>query len=122
MTSFEFGPRSNAMAPLTRASSIALALSGMLLASSAAVAADGIRIAAVYENTSDAFWGSYMCGAKAQASKLGITLEVTSQATADGAKLAAALDTALLTEPNAVIVNPIDPAPWTTKIASLMQS
>lgn len=83
---------------------------------------EGIRIAAVYENTSDAFWGSYMCGGQAKADELGVTLEVTSQATADSSKLATALDTALLTEPDAVILNPTDPAPWSTKIASLMDS
>ena len=94
----------------------------LLLAGTSAFALEkaDIRIAAVYENTSDAFWGSYMCGAKAKAAELGIKLEVASQATPDSAKLATALDTALLTAPLAAIVNPIDPAPWSTKIASLM--
>ncbi|MGM7774685.1 sugar ABC transporter substrate-binding protein [Arthrobacter sp. KNU-44] len=79
-----------------------------------------VTIAGVYENTSDAFWGSFICGGKATAKKLGVDLQVSSIPTADNAKLSQTLDTALLTNPEGVIFSQTDSAPWGTKVKSLM--
>lgn len=81
-----------------------------------------LTIAGVYENTQDAFWASFVCGAQDTADKLGVKLQVTTLPTADNAKLTTAVDSAMLTEPDGLVVNPIDPASWDTKIGELMKS
>lgn len=83
-------------------------------------AAGPLSIAGVYENTQDAFWGTFLCGAQQKAADLGLNFTPFTNATADNTKMATMLDSALLTDPDAVIFNPIDTTPWETKIKSVM--
>ena len=79
-----------------------------------------LNIAGVYENTSDAFWGTFICGAQAKAKEMGVDLTVSSITTADNAKLSTTLDTALLANPDGVVFNPVDGTPWAAKVKDLM--
>jgi ribose transport system substrate-binding protein len=77
-------------------------------------------IAGVWENTQDPFWATFVCGAKAAAQQLGVNLKVYTQATQDETTLATVLNTALLTNPQGVLFNPIDMTPWNATLNSLM--
>jgi ribose transport system substrate-binding protein len=85
-------------------------------------AAAAYNIAGVYENTQDAFWGTFICGAKDRAKALGVNLTVASLATQDEKAMSTTLDTALLANPQGVVFNPIDATTFITKVGSVMSA
>jgi ribose transport system substrate-binding protein len=85
-------------------------------------AAAAYTIAGVYENTQDAFWGTFICGAMDRAKTLGVNLKVSSLPTQDEKAMSTTLDTALLANPQGVVFNPIDATTFITKVAGLMSA
>jgi ribose transport system substrate-binding protein len=81
----------------------------------------GPKLAAVFENTSDPFWGTVMCGAEAEASKLGAELDVYTSATIDTNATSSNVDTALLQNPEGVLLSPFDGSQFAAKTATLMK-
>jgi ribose transport system substrate-binding protein len=63
-----------------------------------------IAIAGVVGGTSDPFWASLGCGAKAEAGKLGVTLKTYEDTSLDTAKFSSNFQSALLTSPQGVFV------------------
>jgi ribose transport system substrate-binding protein len=89
-------------------------------ASSAATTSSKYNIAGIWENTQDPFWATFVCGAKAEAQQLGVNLKVYSQATQDETTLSTVLNTALLTNPQGVLFNPIDTTSWNATLTGLL--
>ena len=86
-------------------------------------AAAAYKIAMVGENTQDAFWGTFVCGAQARAKQLGIDLKVSVIPNTDTKTLSTTLDTALLDNPDGVVFNPVqDAASFDPKIKEIMDS
>jgi ribose transport system substrate-binding protein len=80
----------------------------------------GPKLAAVFENTSDPFWGTVMCGAEEEAEKLGAELNVYTSATIDTNATSSNVDTALLQNPEGVLLSPFDASQFAAKTATLM--
>ena len=77
----------------------------------------------VGENTQDAFWGTFVCGAQARAKQLGIDLKVSVIPNTDTKTLSTTLDTALLDNPDGVVFNPVlDAASFDPKVKQIMDS
>ena len=86
-------------------------------------AAAAFKIAMVGENTQDAFWGTFVCGAQARAKQLGIDLKVSVIPNTDTKTLSTTLDTALLDNPDGVVFNPVlDAASFDPKVKQIMDS
>jgi ribose transport system substrate-binding protein len=109
-----------AIAACSSSGSSSAASSGATSAASSAAAAAKYSVAGIYENTQDPFWATFVCGAKAEAQQMGVNLKVYSQATQDETTLSTVLNTALLTNPQGVLFNPIDVTPWSATLNSVM--
>jgi ribose transport system substrate-binding protein len=89
--------------------------------SSAGTTSSKYNIAGIWENTQDPFWATFVCGAKAEAQQLGVNLKVYSQPTQNETTLSSVLNTALLTNPQGVLFNPIDTTPWNATLTGLLK-
>jgi ribose transport system substrate-binding protein len=108
-----------AIAACSSGGSSSSAASGATSAPASATSAK-YTVAGIYENTQDPFWATLVCGAKAEAQQLGVNLKVYTQATQDESTLATVLSTAMLTNPQGVLFNPIDTTPWNATLSSLL--
>jgi ribose transport system substrate-binding protein len=99
---------------------LAAAVAMIVVGSTYSFAADPIRIAGVYRNTSDAYWVTSMCAAAKEAKRLGVELKTYSIAINDNTQLSQILDTALLTKPQGLLFAPADSKTFSTKIAEIM--
>ncbi|GAA4156072.1 sugar ABC transporter substrate-binding protein [Leifsonia shinshuensis] len=80
----------------------------------------GITIAGVFGNTFDPFWTSIGCGASQEAKKLGVTYKEFSSTSADTAAFDQSFNSAKLTNPNGMFVNPLNPDQFVSQYQTLM--
>jgi ribose transport system substrate-binding protein len=88
---------------------------------SAPKSAAAVKLAAVFENTSDPFWNTVACGASAEATRLGADLKVYKSTTISATAMSSNLDSALLTKPEGLILSPFQTGQFAAKTRSLMQ-
>lgn len=88
--------------------------------SSPAASGSKYSVAGIFENTQDPFWATFVCGAKAEAGQLGVNLKVYTQATQNEQTLSTVLNTAMLTNPQGVLFNPIDTTSWNSTLNGLL--
>lgn len=81
----------------------------------------GIVIAGVYGNTSDPFFSSIGCGARAEAQRLGVELKTYTSASLDTNQFAANFQSAQLAKPNGIFVEPFNANQFVAQYQSLMQ-
>lgn len=82
--------------------------------------AEPYRLAAVLANLSDPFWATVACSAQAQADVLGVELSLyTSQGTDDN-EIAQNFDTAVLEQPDGILVSPFNNNQFATQYSNLM--
>jgi ribose transport system substrate-binding protein len=79
------------------------------------------KIDGVFENTSDPFWATSLCGAKKEAKTLGVDFTISSIPTQDESKLATTLATATLNKPDGIVFNPIDTTSWNSTVGGYMK-
>ncbi|WP_306209213.1 sugar ABC transporter substrate-binding protein [Actinoplanes sp. RD1] len=83
--------------------------------------ADGkISVAAVYGMTSDPFWTSLGCGAKAEAAALGVEYKEFTSASGDTAAYSQNFSSAQLANPSGIMVNPSNPNQFISQYQSSM--
>jgi ribose transport system substrate-binding protein len=81
---------------------------------------EGISIAAVFQNTSDPFFQTVSCGAEARAAELGVDLQTYNSTDTDANTIASNFESALLTEPDGVIVTPFNNNQFVAQYTELM--
>ena len=80
-----------------------------------------IALAGVLANTSDPFWQSIACGAQEEADARGVELDLYTSTAIDDNQMAQNFQTATLTEPNGMFVNPFNGNQFVAQYESLMQ-
>lgn len=85
-------------------------------------AASKIRLAAEFANTSDPFFETQLCAAKAEAKKLGVSLQTFSSTSTDTNQIANAFQSAALTKPQGIFANPFDNNQFLAQYKRLMKS
>jgi ribose transport system substrate-binding protein len=95
------------------------ASSGSAAGASNVGSSGSVKLAGVLANMSDPFWATIACGATAEAKKRGASLKLfTSNNTAD-AETANNFQTALLTKPQGILVNPFNANQFVAQYQSL---
>ena len=79
-----------------------------------------IKLAALIPNTSDPFWTTVSCGAKAEAAKLGADLKVFSTTGTDTNTIAQLFDSASLLNPQGMFADPFNNNQFATQYKDLM--
>ncbi|OIJ68311.1 sugar ABC transporter substrate-binding protein [Streptomyces mangrovisoli] len=114
--------------PLVNTSLVLLALVTSACGSEAAdspsarSADDGtFTVTAVYGLTSDPFWTTLGCGAKAEADRLGVSYKEYTSANGEASSYAQKFSLAKQSKPDGLIVNPGDPNQFTSQYKTLMK-
>jgi ribose transport system substrate-binding protein len=99
-----------------------LLLAGCSSTASPSATSSSIKLAAVVANTSDPFWATVTCGVKGQAKKLGVSLQLFNTTTTDTNTIASNFQSASLTNPDGMIVQPFNNNQFVAQYTKLMNS
>jgi len=80
-----------------------------------------IKLAGVFTNTSDPFWETMSCGATNEAKTLGVSLQTFNTTTTDTNTIASDFQTASLTNPDGLIVQPFNNNQFVAQYTKLMK-
>lgn len=81
---------------------------------------DGIALAGVVANSTDPFWITVMCGATKAAKAADATIDWYTSPTTSAESMSQNFNSALLTDPDGLYLNPFQAAQFSTQVADLM--
>jgi ribose transport system substrate-binding protein len=117
------GAASPTAAPASQAATPAATQAASSAASSSTAAAKvPYKVVGVYANGTDEYWATFACGARARAKVLGLDYKEFTTPSWDASSFSTAVDTAMLTNPQAATINPIEQAPLATRVKQIMDS
>ena len=87
---------------------------------SGSASASDIKLAGVMANATDPYWISVMCGADAQAKKSGVALKWYTTPTSSTDSMTQAFNSATLTNPDGLFLNPFQATQFSTQVSQLM--
>lgn len=83
--------------------------------------ADDVALAGVMANATDPYWISVMCGADAEAKKAGVELKWYTTPTTSTETMSQAFNSATLTNPDGLFLNPFQATQFSTQVGQLME-